>query len=137
MGIQQEAARHWLGVLKSSPWKDHWIIDDDRFLTNLAAAWPWIMVYFELLSRTGKTLKDEDFPLLSTMAVYALRETLGIRIDCAACLLFLFQISLLPLSSEERAIEYMKRLSKSLDQLYQDENNEEWLHWMEELWRGR
>ena len=117
MGTQQEAARHWLGVLKSSPWNDHWVIDDDRFLTNLAAAWPWIMVYFELLSRTV--------------------ETLGIRIDCAACLLFLFQISLLPLSSEERAIEYMKRFSKSLDQLYQDENNEEWLHWMEELWRGR
>nr|MBC8477423.1 hypothetical protein [Dehalococcoidia bacterium] len=81
MGTQQEVARHWLSVLKSSPWKDNWVIDDDRFLTNLAAARPWILVYFELLSRTGKTPKDDDFSLLSTMEVSALREKLAIRID--------------------------------------------------------
>ncbi len=126
-----------MSVLKKAPWKNHWVIDDDRFLINLAATWPWVVVYFECLSRVGKTFKNEDFSLITTMAVNALRETLGIRIDCAACLIFLFQMSLLHPLPEERAIEYMKRFNVSIEKLCQNENDKEWLVWMEALWRKR
>jgi hypothetical protein len=137
MEIRREAARHWLRVLKRTPWKDHWVIDDERFLTNLAATWPWIVVYFEFLSRARKTIKKEDFSLITATAVNALRETLGIRIDCAACLLFLFQVSRLPSLSEESLTEYMKRFSEAIDKLCRDEDDKEWLTWIEELWRKR
>jgi len=137
MDINKEAARHWLNVIKKSPWQDRWVIDDDRFLVNLATTWPWIMVYFEFLSRVGKTLKNEDFSLITTMAVNTLRETLGIRIDCAACLLFLFQISRLSNLSDERVLEQMKKFLQSIEKLYQDENDKDWLVWIEVLWRKR
>jgi len=56
----REIAERWFEILKSAPYADSWNIEES-FVEKLAAAWPWILTYFELLDiakRVKKLLKS-------------------------------------------------------------------------------
>jgi len=128
----REIAEYWFHILKSAPHADSWNIKDS-FVEKLAATWPWVQVYFELLSKT----KQEDFPWITTLGVYALQETLGLRLDCACAFFFLLQLSRVSNgTSEPIPAENIDQCAKVIDRLARNEDEKtEWLKWFEGLWK--
>lgn len=126
----REIAKGWLELLKSTPGADHWVIEDG-FVERLAATWPWVRVYFELLPMTN----EEEAPWAITLGIDALQETLGLRLDYAAALFSLLHVSRLagkvPPEKLEKAT---KAYGKAIDQLARQENEreEEWRRWFRE-----
>ncbi len=131
----REIAEHWFKILKSTPGADSWNIDDS-FVDKLAATWPWVQVYFDFLSRIKRGPKEE-FSWAVTLGVYALKETLGLRFDCAAAFLMLLLISrvtaslgqALPEKVEDQCAEAVSRLGKS-----ENDKLDQWLKWFGGLW---
>ena len=130
-------AEYWFKTLKSAPYADSWNIEDS-FVEKLAATWPWIQVYFELLNKTAAE-QLKEFSWISTLGVYALQETLGLRFDCAAAFFLLLMLSRASVFSQVSP-EKMDQCSKVIDRLVKSENEkartDEWLKWFEELWHG-
>ncbi len=132
----KEVAEHWFRVMKSAPYADSWNIEGS-FVERLAAIWPWVQVYFDLLDMLRK--KPEDFGQATILGVYGLQQTLGLRPDCACTLLILLFLSrnLEQLSSQEKD-EAVKQCAALIEQLAKTENekSDQWLRWFERQWEG-
>ena len=133
----REIAEHWFHALKSAPYADSWSIDDS-FVDKLAATWPWVQAYFELLSKHP----DKGFNWVVTLGIYALKETLDLRFDCAAALFMLLHLSRaasrisepIPPETIRQYSDAVGRLVKSANE---EEKTDEWLKWIKELWKEK
>jgi len=134
----REIAEHWFEVLKSSPFTGSRDIEDD-FIGKLAATWPWIQAYFEMLDifvPSTSAEQPKEFPWVATMGVYALQETLGLRYDCAAAFFMLLLISRVRARLQEPLPpKVLNKCPEAIDQLVKAEDKKDWLKWIEELWR--
>ncbi len=132
----REIAEQWFKILKSAPYADSWNIEDS-FVDKLAAAWPWVQVYFELLSKKRYGLREE-FDWTVVLGVYALKETLDLRFDCAAAFLMLLLISRVTAFGQAPSEKVENQCAEVINQLVKGENEkaktDEWLKWFEELW---
>jgi hypothetical protein len=131
----REIAEHWFRVLKSAPHADSWKIEDD-FVGKLTAAWPWITVYVELLSKERHRAKEE-FDWAVTLGVCALKDTLGLRFDCATAFLMLLLMSRVIALGQAIPEKVEDMCAEAVDRLVENENDktDRWLKWFGELWR--
>jgi hypothetical protein len=134
----REIAQRWFEIMKSAPYADFWNIEDS-FVEKLAAAWPWITVYFELLdiARRAKNYSEADFSQAATSGIYALQQTLDLRFDCASALFLLFLIGRL---RAQISPDRLEQCAEAIDRLVKSETRkvkgDEWTKWFEGLWEG-